>query len=38
MTRETIILKLRSQTQAEDERKLNQLERSKGRKRFARKF
>ncbi len=38
MTRETIILKLRSQTQAEVQRKLNQLERSMGRKRFARKF
>ena len=38
MTRETIILKLRRQTQAEVQRKLNQLERSMGRKRFARKF
>ena len=38
MTRVTIILKLRSQTQSEVQRKLNQLERSMGRKRFARKF
>ena len=38
MTRETIILKFRSQTQAEVQRKLNQLERSMGRKRCARKF
>ena len=38
MPRATIILKLRSQKQAEDQRKQNQLERSMGRKRFARKF
>ena len=38
MTRETIILNLRSQTQAEVQRILNQLERSMGRKRVARKF
>ena len=37
-TRETIILKLRSQAQAEVQRKLIQLERSMGMKRFARKF
>ena len=38
MPRETIILKMRSQPQAEVQRKLTQLERSMGRKRFARKF
>ena len=38
MTRETIILKLRSQTQAEVQRKLSQIERSMGRKRYARKI
>ena len=38
MTLETIILKLRSRTQAEGHWKLNQLERARGRKRFARKF
>ena len=38
MTRETIILKLRSQPQAAVQRKLNQLERSMSRKRFARMF
>ena len=38
MTRDTIILKLRCQTQAEVQRNLNQLEMSMVRKRFARKF
>ena len=38
LPRDTIILKLRSQTQAEVQRELNQLEWSMGRKRFARKF
>ena len=38
MARETIILKLRSQPQAEVQRNLNQLKRSMGRKMFARKF
>ena len=38
MTRETIILKMRSQTQAEVQRILNQLERSMDRNRIARKF
>ena len=38
MRRETIILQLRSKRQAEVRRKLNELERSMGRKRYARKF
>ena len=38
MTRDTIILKLRSLTQAEVQRKLKQLERSMGRKILARNF
>ena len=38
MSWETIILMVRCQTQAEVQRKLNQLERYMGRKRFARMF
>ena len=38
MTRETIIFKLPSQTQAEVRKKLDRLERKMGKKRFAKKF
>src|SRR5690554_4622873 len=38
MTRETIIFKLRSQTQDEVQKRIDRLERRMGRKRFAKKF